>query len=312
MEYPVDTMGRLVRKTAWCFAGLLVLAVLLLLPSVSATSYYAIKGEVVSGQNDEPIADAKITVTYRDNGTLAGTGVTDADGRYYVPLYGYGWFNVTVEAEGYPGDSKDVYIEGGTFDPQEVPCDFTLGSISNPQPDPTPTPAPEAPYLQYIAVAIIIGMSSTVLYSKIRRDRLLEHAVRRRIFEHVKENPGQHYRAIMTDLDLPSGVLSYHLNRLEKGEYIRSRQDGMYRRFFPAGRRTEMRFFMSEVQESILGVIRANQGISQSGIAEKINVTRKVVHYHVRILNQAGLVEVEPRGREVACFAPEPRASGVP
>ncbi|MCK5253144.1 MAG: winged helix-turn-helix domain-containing protein, partial [Thermoplasmata archaeon] len=55
--------------------------------------------------------------------------------------------------------------------------------------------------------------------------------------------------------------------------------------------------------------IRENQGISQSRIAEAIGVTRKVVNYHVRILDQAGLIYMEERGRETACFSREGRAS---
>ncbi len=287
-----------------------VVVALLLLPGASA-SYYAIVGEALDVETGEPIAGADVTVTHRDNGTLVGTVSTAANGSYHFPLDDWGWFTVSISAEGYQGQSKDVYIER-TFDPQRITCDFTMGSVADPDPIPTPTPAPDAPYLQYIAIMIIVGFAGMVLYSKIRRDRLLDHAVRRRIYEYVQENPGQHYRAIMTGLELPSGMLSYHINRLEKGEYLRSRQDGMYRRFFPADRRTEMRFFLSDIQESILGVIRANQGISQSGIADRINVTRKVVNYHMRILNQAGLVYMEPRGRETACYAPECRASGIP
>jgi predicted transcriptional regulator len=132
--------------------------------------------------------------------------------------------------------------------------------------------------------------------------------VRRRIFEYIIENPGMHYRGILNELDLPMGVLSYHLNRLEKAQYIRSRQDGMYRRFYTKGPRTEMRFFLSDIQESILNVIKENQGISQSKIAEKIHVSRKVVNYHVNILDQAGLIFVESHGRESACYSRDIRS----
>ena len=183
-----------------------------------------------------------------------------------------------------------------------------MSSVSGPD-IPPPTTEPTPPYLLYGAVLAIVGIASMVMYSKIKRANLLKHAVRKRIHEYVKENPGAHYRAILDELDLSMGVLTYHLNRLEKGEYLRSRQDGMYRRFFVTGRRTEVKFFLSEIQESIMTTIRANEGISQSKIAESIGVTRKVVNYHVRILDQAGLIYMEDRGRETACFARECRPS---
>ncbi len=305
-------MARLLLSPTPVAAAMIVVAVLLLLVPSASAEEGGIAGKVRDDQTLEPIVGADVTVSYRDNATIVGTAVTDTDGGYFVPIDDYGWFTISVSADDYQGRSKDFYIEEGTYQPPDVNIDFTLGSIVDPDPDPTPTPAPDAPYLQYIAIMIIVGFAGMVLYSKIRRDRLLDHAVRRRIYEYVQENPGQHYRAIMTDLELPSGMLSYHVNRLEKGEYLRSRQDGMYRRFFPADRMTEMRFFLSDIQENIIGVIRTDQGISQSRIADRINVTRKVVNYHMRILNQAGLVYMEPRGRETACFAPECQASTIP
>ena len=155
---------------------------------------------------------------------------------------------------------------------------------------------------QTVVLITIVLVISLVMYSKIKRENLLKNAVRRRIFHHIKENPGKHYRAILSDLDLSMGVLTYHLNRLEKAQYIKSRQDGMFRRFYPPGPKTEMRFFLSDIQESILSVIKENKGISQSKIADRIGVSRKVVNYHVNILDQAGLILVESHGRESACY----------
>ena len=76
----------------------------------------------------------------------------------------------------------------------------------------------------------------------------------------------------------------------------------MFRRFYPPGPKTDVKFFLSGIQESILSVIKENKGISQSKIAEKIGVSRKVVNYHINILNQAGLIFVESHGRESACY----------
>ena len=144
------------------------------------------------------------------------------------------------------------------------------------------------------------------MYSKIKRENLLDNAIRRRIFDHVKENPGTHYRAILNALGLSMGVLSYHLNRLEKDQYLTSRQDGMFRRFYVKGPKREARFVLSAIQELIIIVIRENPGISQTRIAEKANVSRKVVNYHANILQQAGIIRVDIRGRESACYVIRP------
>ena len=275
------------------------LASVILLSSLTVIAEETVvHGRILDETTMEPIAGASITISDRDNGTVLATTVTDADGRYSVSGPMYGWLTITVRSEGYENKSEDFYV-------REVyePVDQQVDVQTSPVDDTTPQPPPATPpYFQYGALAAIVMITSLVMYSKIKKENLLRHAVRRRIYEYIKENPGQHYRAILNDLELPMGVLTYHVNRLEKGEYLRSRQDGMYRRFFVTGRKTELRFFLSEVQESILATIRENQGISQSKIAERIRVSRKVVNYHVHILDQAGLIFMETRGRESACY----------
>ncbi len=269
-----------------------------------------IQGRVRDVDTMEPIVNATVNLSERDSGTFLASTTTDAEGRYVFIGFYYGWLTVTARAEGYNETSTDFYVKDDTYDPPDAVVDLTMSAVSGPD-VPTPTTEPTPPYLLYGAVAALLTIASMVMYSKIKRDNLLKHAVRRRIHEYVKENPGAHYRAILDDLELSMGVLTYHLNRLEKAEYLRSRQDGMYRRFFVTGRRTEVKFFLSDVQESILATIRANQGISQTRIAERIGVTRKVVNYHVKILDQAGLIYMEERGRETACFAREGRPSAA-
>jgi DNA-binding MarR family transcriptional regulator len=267
-----------------------------------------VTGNVFDETSMEPVQGANVTIAYRDNGTVVGQDVTDDDGRYMVSGTFWGWFNLTVVADGYKNSTQEFNIpEPDKFQPTEFTFDVHMSSVTGPTPTPSPTPTP--PYLLYAAVLTIVIITSMVMYSKIKRENLLKHAVRKRIHDYVKDNPGAHYRAILDDLELSMGVLTYHLNRLEKAEYLKSRQDGMYRRFFVTGRKTEVRFFLSDIQESILATIRDNQGISQSRIADAIGVTRKVVNYHVRILDQAGLIYMEERGRETACFSREGRAS---
>jgi DNA-binding MarR family transcriptional regulator len=283
----------------------LVLAFTLLGASTSAEEG-VIQGRVRDAETMEPIPNVTVNLSSRDSGMLLASTISDSEGRYVFRGLYYGNLTVTATAEGFNETSEDFYVRE-TYEPTEANVDITMSSVSGPS-IPPPVTEPTPPYLLYAAVVAIIAIASMVMYSKIKRDNLLKHAVRKRIHEYVKENPGAHYRAILDDLELSMGVLTYHLNRLERAEYLRSRQDGMYRRFFVTGRKTEVKFFLSDIQESILSTIRANQGISQSRIAESIGVTRKVVNYHVRILDQAGLIYMEDRGRETACFARECRS----
>lgn len=254
----------------------------------------SISGTVLDSNTDEPIVNAKVTVTHIEIETQYFTK-TDANGYFEVTGLNPGLYRVDIEAEGYHNYTYEVQV--GMLGSQFV----YLEPIS----DKGDEGIPFSIIFQTGLIILIVTVISIILYSKIKRENLLKNALRKRIFDYVKENPGKHYRAILNDLDLPMGVLTYHINRLEKAQYLNSRQDGMFRRFYIRGPKTEIRFFLSDIQESILNVIKENKGISQTKIAEKIDVSRKVVNYHVNILDQAGLIFIESRGRETACYPNE-------
>ena len=106
----------------------------------------------------------------------------------------------------------------------------------------------------------------------------------------------------MKNFNLSSGSLSHHINLLENEEYIKSRQDGMYRRFYLYEEKARLIFNLSSVQERILKVIMDNPGISQSGISDMIDSNKMRVNYHVKILRDADLLNLEKKGRKSLCF----------
>ncbi len=149
---------------------------------------------------------------------------------------------------------------------------------------------------------IVILLVIIFVYTKMRRERLLEHKVRGDIFAHINKNPGVHYRGIMNELGLHMGTLTHHLNMLETQRYIKSYQDGMYRRFYPIDHKIGTGLILTEIQHKILQAIHDSPGLSQVEIAGKVNQNRKIVHYHVKLLSDAGFVHVEQAGRESRCY----------
>lgn len=281
------------------FALLILFIFSLFFITAVSASGASIVGSVKDIETNEPVVNATVIVSYSVNETTVATNRSDNMGTFQVLGLSSGTYLVTIEAVGYNNKSEQIQVtEGQTFDLYVLlePLDSGKGDEAALSPLPF--------YLCYQAglVVTIALVVSLVMYSKIKRDNLLNNAIRKRILDHIKENPGKHYRAILADLDLSMGVLSYHLNKLEKAEYIKSRQDGMFRRFYITGPKTEMRFFLSEIQEKILNEIKENRGISQSNIARKIGVSRVVVNYHIHILDQAGFIFVESHGRESACY----------
>lgn len=290
------------------FMAVLVLSLLLFLGYANCIEAQnsSIHGYVQGGITNYPVSGARVSLFQSGETTPFITVQTNEDGYYEIDGLSTGTYDVEVEADGYYTNTTEVHLEEGVTYNHSV----RLVPKEDEEPAAAGDMASESFFLcfQTLVLIAVVLVISTVMYSKIRRENLLKHATRKRIYDYIEQNPGKHYRAILSDLDLPIGMLSYHINRLEKEQYIKSRQDGMYRRFYVPGRKTEMRFFLSEIQESILNVIKNNRGISQSKIAEKIGVSRKVVNYHINILDQAGLILVESRGRETACF---PRDGGM-
>jgi predicted transcriptional regulator/uncharacterized protein YegL len=162
------------------------------------------------------------------------------------------------------------------------------------------------PFFTIMLIAVII---SIFFYSRIKRNRLLEQKRREMIFNYIKEHPGEHFRGIQKTLNLEVGVVGHHINILEREELVKSRQDGMYRRFYPMDAKIDIELILNKIQEKILNRIKMNPGISQINIATKIGVNRKVVNYHVKILQDSGFIYTQKEGRESLCYFIEPASA---
>lgn len=156
-------------------------------------------------------------------------------------------------------------------------------------------------FIVIIAFVVILIMV-IFFYTKLKREQLLEHRIRQQLHSYIQTNPGTHYRKIMKDLNLQMGTLTHHLNMLEQQQYIKSLQDGMYRRFYPYGVQPDSKLILTEIQTKVLDEVKRNPGSSQVNIARNLGVARKVVNYHIKILADAGFIYIETNGRESACY----------
>jgi len=141
------------------------------------------------------------------------------------------------------------------------------------------------------------------LYSKIKRERVLDHFVRGQIFGYIQANPGEHYNAIKDALGLTNGSLAHHVRTLEREQFVKSRRFGLYRRFYPMHYRIPDQevFQPNEVQRTILDVIRQSPGITQKEIATRLSLTPPTVNYHIALLSERNLIQVVRRGRSTHC-----------
>jgi predicted transcriptional regulator len=134
------------------------------------------------------------------------------------------------------------------------------------------------------------------LYTRLNKGSVLDNFTRGRIFEHIRKNPGDHFSALKKILDLNSGCLSYHLNVLEKEEYIKSQTDGFTKRFYPSGMKIT-KDQPKNIQELILQKIDEMPAITQKELAAELGVDISTVNYHINMMTGAGIIVSEKKGR---------------
>ena len=160
--------------------------------------------------------------------------------------------------------------------------------------------------VKWIVAGIIIVLVSTLigafLFHRMNTMVKISNERRRMIYETIRLEPGIHFSAIMKKLSLKPGVASYHINKLEKSELIKSNQDGMYRRFYLYDEKVELKLRLSDLQKMIVDVIMEEPGISQIQISQIIGKSKVVINYHVRFLRDLGVLIMEKDGRETHCF----------
>ncbi len=135
---------------------------------------------------------------------------------------------------------------------------------------------------------------------------------RKKIYETIAMNPGLHFRELQRRLNMPTGMLEYHLDVMIKDGIIISRQDGKYRRFFA-------NTVMSTKERKILGVLRNDVArkivifvlekkmVKHRDIVEHIKLSPSTISYHLDKLVKNGILKREIKGRENYYYVLEPK-----
>lgn len=144
------------------------------------------------------------------------------------------------------------------------------------------------------------------LYSRINRDAALDHETRGMIRGVIIADPGIHYSEIIRRLDLRNGTAAYHLQTLEREGIIKSRNDGRFRRFYPA----EMKFIGShlrptKLQKIILETVQEKEGMSQIDIAKTLDISYAIVHREIKRMSHIGMIRLQRHGISMKCFLAE-------
>jgi predicted transcriptional regulator len=138
------------------------------------------------------------------------------------------------------------------------------------------------------------------LFTRLKRDKVLDNFTRGQIYGYIRANPGAHYSAIQQVLDVENGVLAYHLRVLLRENYLVARNEGVFKRFYPRDHKLpKRRALLTRLQVDILEEVAAAPGISQRDVARALGESKQVVSYNVGVLRDAGMLAADRRGRDV-------------
>jgi DNA-binding MarR family transcriptional regulator len=265
-------------------------------PTVALANYHIYWGD---GSNDVYTAETiSVTHVYQQSGTyLLTITATDALGFTSVATQQY-----TINYEGHLTHSY-LWAKTNKGPLTAVTASFGLLAIGL------------LAFTETGRYRILVLFSMLLpFYAKMSKEDVLDQFVRGQIYGFIKTNPGAHYNQIRRQIGVKNGTLSYHLGVLEKTELIKSRREGLkYRAFYPTGMNfpKKERFRLTDLQIQIIASITNSPGMTQKEIARLLDQKPQTVNYNIKVLEQAGLIDMEKKGRKTICYpAPDAEHTG--
>jgi uncharacterized repeat protein (TIGR01451 family) len=152
------------------------------------------------------------------------------------------------------------------------------------------------------SVKVSLLMFFIPLFSRLRREEVMDHETRGMIRGYIIANPGDHFNSIKASLKLKNGTLAHHMHILERERIIKSVKDGKYRRFFPMGMRIADRAFPTKIEKLILDIVDETPGVTQKDIASQLGISQPTISYHITKLRKAKRLRVEKHGMSMKHF----------
>ena len=127
----------------------------------------------------------------------------------------------------------------------------------------------------------------------------LSQPTRLEIYTFVKNNPGTHFRGICNNLDLPIGVVQYHLNVLIQAGLIAAYNDGQNKRFFESQifKHSDAKLISllrHETTRRILTTLSdSNEAIVHKELAFILGLSSQALTWQMNQLKKTGLIDTE-------------------
>lgn len=147
-----------------------------------------------------------------------------------------------------------------------------------------------------------------VLYSRIAKERLLDHGARERLLDAVRAHPGASLADLARMTDAPRNTITYHMRVLEREGLVSSRRQGRHRLFFAPGaieRRDQAEAVATlrhETSRAMALTVGAEPGLDQKALCARVGVSPSLAHWHADRLVTSGVLEKRRDGRCVRYY----------
>ena len=126
----------------------------------------------------------------------------------------------------------------------------------------------------------------------------LELDTRKRIFQLIESTPGVHFREISRRLDIPMGVVEYHIHYLMKKDMIISRKEGRYKRYYTEGKvgsrdKKVLAFLRKEVPRNIIMYIMLNPGARHRDLKKELSLSGSTLSFHLKKMIKKDIIREE-------------------
>lgn len=141
---------------------------------------------------------------------------------------------------------------------------------------------------------------------RIRGGNLFANDTRRQVYDCIRKNPGIHLRGIGKETDITLGTIRYHIDLLRRSHAIAVLEDRGYTHYFEnsgtysASQQAVLKHMRNETTREILAVLAGNRFASRKDIAESLGIAGSTVTWHMKRLEEDGVIDVRTEGRYVS------------
>jgi predicted transcriptional regulator len=136
---------------------------------------------------------------------------------------------------------------------------------------------------------------------------------RRSIADHVDENPGVHFNAVVRALDLAPGQVQYHLKRLREDDAVIADEirgkTHLYPPRYDDWERAALAMFRRETARDVLAHLLDSGPTTPAALADELGVARSTVEWHLDALTDRNLVAKRREGNRVILELVRPEAT---